>query len=69
MFTVYDFCYLAVDDSQLVRVYDMNPDVQREVLCLRMRAAMYDDDYSGCEVQSYDIDNDGIVLNIDTSGE
>ena len=69
MIDVYDFLNLATDDFQEIRIYDMNPAAEREVFCGEARSAMYHDEYSGCEVLSFDIDEQGITLNIDTSEE
>lgn len=70
---VFDFCDLCTDDTAEVRIYDMNPDIEKEVFTGTMQDAM-NSDFAYSEVQSFDLCggniHDGyapfIVLNIDT---
>lgn len=69
--TVYDFCDLAVDDSYLLTIYDMNSSVEDEVFLGEMRDAMHSE-FEGYEVLSFEVsgtlDGQGMIcLNIDTT--
>lgn len=64
---VFDFCSLCTDDMVEVRIYDMNPTVDKEVF----RGSMWDASqsaFSDYEVSSFDLDPQaGLILNIVTS--
>lgn len=75
--SIYEFCNLACDDLQECRVYDMAPEVEREIFKGSMRELMLFEDCADCEVQSFELYSGTardcytpyIIFNIDTSEE
>lgn len=63
---VYDFCTLCTDDSVDVCIYDMNAAVEQQIFSGSMRNAM-ESEWADFEVDSFDLTQDGLCLNIDTS--
>lgn len=66
--TVYDFINLMTDDSVEIAIYDFT--TETEIFKGEARDAMYED-YSYCEVQSFDIDTMSkrgifLILNVET---
>lgn len=62
--TVYDFLYLCTDDSVVIQIWDQ-AQVSIVAVC-EIRDAM-DGEYADCELDSFDICEHGLILNIDTS--
>ena len=67
VFTVYDFCGLCTDDAAVIQIYDLNPKVEKCVFVGSLREAMRSD-YAKLSVESYDLDESGMMLNIVTEG-
>lgn len=63
---VYNFCQLCTDDSAEIKIFDMNPDNEKEVFSGTIRDAMFGE-YSDWEVWSFDFVEGDLILNIDTS--
>lgn len=63
---VFDFCGLCTDDTMEVRIYDMNPAIEREVFVGSIWDAQQSA-FSDYDVSSFDLDEGRIILNIDTS--
>lgn len=61
--TVYDFLYLCTDDSVVIQIWDQ---AQESIVAVcEIRDAMYGD-YADYELDSFDICEQGLILNIDT---
>lgn len=65
---VYDFCTLCTEDSTTVAIYDMNENVEEEVFKGEMRDAI-SSEWAGYEVESFDLWEGLLTLNIDTTEE
>ena len=66
---IYDFCYLCTDDSVIIRIFDMNENVEEEVFSGSIRDAMLSE-FAEFEVESFGVaPQEGITLNIDSSDE
>lgn len=63
---VYDFCGLCTERMAPVRIYDLNPKFETDVFEGDMNDAALGK-YKNCEVCSFDLTEDGLTINIDTS--
>ena len=61
---VYNFCCFATDDSIVIQIWDQN--TEQIVFTGSFREAMYSD-YESYDVDSFDLDDGQMILNIDTS--
>jgi len=65
MMSVYDFCFLACDDSLECAIYDMNESVEGEIFRGTYAEAM-ESQWETEEVESFDVENGVVILNINT---
>ena len=63
--SVYGFCCLQCEDSENMRIWDISSDCNNVVFEGTYREAMYSK-YSNYEVQSFNIDDGVLCINIDT---
>ena len=67
---VYDFCGLCTEPRMTnVAIYDLNPNCQ-EPGSIVFKGVMYDaslSKYRDCEVCNFDLTDEGMTVNIDTS--
>ena len=65
---VYEFCWLCTEGMTPVTIYDLNDRVSRDVWKGDMRDAALGE-FRDYEVRSFDLTEDGLTINIDTSEE
>ena len=65
---VYDFCALCTDDSTIIEIYDLNEKVAEVVFKDEIRE-VFNSDWDGYEVLSFDLYEGRLTLNIDTSDD
>lgn len=63
---VYEFCGLCTERMAPVRIYDLNPEYADDVFDGDMNDAALSK-YGSCEVCSFDLTEDGLTINVDTS--
>lgn len=65
---VYDFCALCTDDSTIIEIYDLNETVEAVVFKDEIRE-VFNSEWDGYEVLSFDLYEGRLTLNIDTSDD
>ena len=65
MIDVYNFCLLQCEDMEDLTIWDISSDCENEVFKGTYLKAMYSK-YSNYEVQSFNIDDGVLCINIDT---
>ena len=68
MMSVADFCDMCTDSCTRMRIWDMNEDVENEIFAGTMEEAIYSE-YADYDVESFDISDNVICLNICTADD
>lgn len=65
--SVFDLLRMCTDDSVVIQIWDQR---EEEIVFVgTINEAMYVSEYSDCEVDSFDLCDQGMIVNVDTSDD